>query len=32
MLSNWFKLPEDEAVNKIDKFEEEVKKKFIDEP
>lgn len=32
MLSNWFNLAEDEAVNKIDKFEEEVKKKFIDEP
>ena len=32
MLSNWFNVDEDEAVKKIDKFEEEVKKKFIEEP
>jgi hypothetical protein len=32
MLSNWFNLPEEEAVNKIDKFEIQVKKKFIEQP
>ena len=32
MLADWFKLPENQAINKVDKFEEEVKKKFVDEP
>lgn len=32
MLANWFNLPEEKAVTKVDKFEEEVKQKFINEP
>lgn len=32
MLASWFNTTEDEAVNKIDDFEIEVKKKFINEP
>jgi type I restriction enzyme R subunit len=32
MLSDWFREPEDEAVKRVDEFEKEVKKKFIEEP
>lgn len=32
MLSNWFQISENEAIKKIEDFEKEVKKKFIDEP
>lgn len=32
MLSNWFWVSEYEAIKKIEDFEKEVKKKFIDEP
>jgi len=32
MLADWFDEPGDTAVNKAEKFEEQVKKKFIDEP
>ena len=32
MLSNWFNEPADKAITKAEKFEQEVKKKFIDEP
>ena len=32
MLADWFGEPPEQAVNKVDKFESEVKKKFIDEP
>lgn len=32
MLADWFKLPPDEAVLRIDDFETEVKQRFIDEP
>lgn len=32
MLSDWFGEPAETAVNKVEKFELEVKKKFIDEP
>jgi type I restriction enzyme R subunit len=32
MLADWFKEPADEAVKKVDKFESQVKSKFIKEP
>jgi type I restriction enzyme R subunit len=32
MLADWFNEPKDKAVAKVEKFEQEVKKKFIDEP
>ncbi|MDQ2831086.1 MAG: restriction endonuclease subunit R, partial [Chloroflexota bacterium] len=32
MLADWFHEEPEKAVNKVEKFEEEVKKKFIDEP
>jgi type I restriction enzyme R subunit len=32
MLVDWFNEPPETAVNKVEKFEKEVKKKFIDEP
>jgi type I restriction enzyme R subunit len=32
MLSDYFSLPPNEAVNKVEQFEKEVKKKFIEEP
>jgi type I restriction enzyme, R subunit len=32
MLADWFGEPADKAVNKVEKFEQDVKKKFIDEP
>ena len=32
MLADWFNEAPETAVNKVEKFEEEVKKKFIDEP
>jgi len=32
MLSDWFQEPAETAINKTEKFEKEVKKKFIDEP
>ena len=32
MLADWFNEPRESAVNKVEKFEKEVKKKFIDEP
>jgi type I restriction enzyme, R subunit len=32
MLSDWFNEPVDKAITKAEKFEQEVKKKFIDEP
>ena len=32
MLADWFNEPAETAVNKAEKFEKEVKKKFIDEP
>jgi len=32
MLADWFDEPVEKAINKVEKFELEVKKKFIDEP
>lgn len=32
MLADWFNEPAEKAINKVEKFEQEVKKKFIDEP
>jgi type I restriction enzyme, R subunit len=32
MLADWFSEPPESAINKAEKFEREVKKKFIDEP
>ncbi|WP_114970258.1 HsdR family type I site-specific deoxyribonuclease [Rhodoferax ferrireducens] len=32
MLADWFNEPVEKAVNKVDRFEQEVKKKFIAEP
>jgi len=32
MLADWLNEPRESAVNKVEKFEKEVKKKFIDEP
>ena len=32
MLADWFNEPADKAVGKVEKFEQAVKKKFIDEP
>jgi type I restriction enzyme, R subunit len=32
MLADWFNEPAEKAINKAEKFEQEVKKKFIDEP
>ena len=32
MLADWFNEPAEKAINKVEKFEHEVKKKFIDEP
>ena len=32
MLADWFNEPPETAVNKVEEFEKEVKKKFIDEP
>lgn len=32
MLANYFEKPEDEAMNMVEEFEKQVKKKFIDEP
>ncbi len=32
MLASWFNVSEDEAIKKIDDFENEIKKKFIKEP
>lgn len=32
MLADWFNEPAEKAINKVEKFEKEVKKKFIDEP
>jgi type I restriction enzyme R subunit len=32
MLADWFNEPLDQAITKAEKFEQEVKKKFIDEP
>ena len=32
MLSDYFSLPPNQAVNKVEQFEKEVKKKFIEEP
>ena len=32
MLADWFNEPEETAMNKVEEFEKEVKKKFIDEP
>jgi type I restriction enzyme R subunit len=32
MLSDWFRLPKENVAGMAEKFEEEVKKKFIDEP
>jgi type I restriction enzyme R subunit len=32
MLADWFDEPADTAISKVEKFEREVKKKFIDEP
>ena len=32
MLADWFNEPPEKAINKVEKFEQEVKKKFIDEP
>lgn len=32
MLASYFEKPEDEAMNMVDEFEKQVKKKFIDEP
>jgi type I restriction enzyme, R subunit len=30
MLADWFNEPEDKAMNKVEQFEKEVKKKFIE--
>jgi type I restriction enzyme R subunit len=32
MLAEHFNLPEDEAANRVEEFEQEVKRKFVDEP
>ena len=32
MLADWFDEPAEKAINKVEKFEQDVKKKFIDEP
>ncbi len=32
MLADWFNEPAEKAIGKVEKFEQEVKKKFIDEP
>ena len=32
MLADWFNEPAEKAINKVEKFEQEVKKKFITEP
>ena len=32
MLADWFNEPTEKAINKAERFEQEVKKKFIDEP
>ncbi len=32
MLADWFNQPADQAVNRVEEFEREVKKKFIHEP
>ena len=32
MLADWFNEPVEKAIGKVEKFEQEVKKKFIDEP
>ena len=32
MLAEWFNEPQDKAITKVERFEQEVKKKFIDEP
>lgn len=32
MLADYFELPEDKAANKVEDFEKEVKKRFVDEP
>ena len=32
MLADWFNEPTDKAVGRVEKFEQQVKKKFIDEP
>jgi type I restriction enzyme R subunit len=32
MLAEWFNQPPEKAVNRIDEFEEQVKKKFVNEP
>ena len=32
MLADWFNEPTDKAISKVEKFEQAVKKKFIDEP
>jgi len=32
MLADWFGEPAEKAINKVEKFEQEVKKKFIEEP
>ncbi len=32
MLADWFNEPAEKAINKVEKFEKEAKKKFIDEP
>jgi type I restriction enzyme, R subunit len=32
MLADWFNEPAEKAINRVEKFEQEVKKKFIDEP
>ena len=32
MLADYFELPEDKAANKVEDFEKEVKKRFVNEP
>src|SRR5665811_2577369 len=32
MLADWFNEPAEKAINKAEKFEQEVKKKFVNEP
>ena len=32
MLADWFKIDAENAVSQSDKYEKEVKKKFVDEP
>ena len=32
MLADWFNEPQEQAIKKVEKFEQAVKKKFIDEP